>query len=89
MEAANLNKQVIIMGAGYLASDEVNSPSMSIRLYDKIVGLQVLQYNKRSATWTEIGKMRLERNYHATVEVDLSIFCAGRKKMGISLITLS
>ena len=92
-----MDEQVIILGGRYQlipdvhsgsskynTSDKVNFSSMLIRLYDKIGGLQVLQYNKHSATWTEIGKMGLKRHAHA-----LSTFCTGRKKIGTSLAALS
>ena len=37
--------------------------------------VQVLQYEERTGAWSEIGKMKEARNYHAVVEVDASLFC--------------
>ena len=92
LRAANLNEQVIITGGKFgdgSRSDNVILSSLLSRLHHKIVGLQVPQYNLASATWTEIGEMRLKLSYHATVDVNLSTFCAGRKKMEKSLAALS
>ena len=92
MRAANLNEQVIITGGEFedgSRSDNVILSSLLSRLHDKIVGLQVLQYNLDSATWREIGKMRLKRANHATAVANLNTFCAGKIKMGISLVALS
>ena len=37
----------------------------------------MLQYEETAGAWSEIGKMKKARNYHAAVEVDVSLFCPG------------
>ena len=37
----------------------------------------MLQYEETTGAWSEIGKMKKARNYHAAVEVDVSLFCPG------------
>ena len=38
---------------------------------------KVLQYEETTRTWSEIGKMKKARTFHAVVEVDVSLFCPG------------
>ena len=92
MGSAHLNEEVIILGGLFednSRSDKVILSSSLSRLHDKIAGLQVLQYNLDSATWAEIGKMSMKRASHATAVANLNTFCAGKMKMGISLVALS
>ena len=39
--------------------------------------VQVLQYEETTGAWSEIGKMKKARNYHAVVAVDKSLYCSG------------
>merc|ERR1719474_1797256 len=37
---------------------------------------EVLQYEETTEAWSETGKMKKARDYHAVVEVDVSLFCS-------------
>ena len=38
---------------------------------------QVLQYNDKTQTWSEIGKLENARQYHAIAEANLRLVCFG------------
>merc|ERR1711962_169241 len=42
---------------------------------------EVLQYEETTEAWSEIGKMKKARDYHAVVEVDVSLFCSADCKV--------
>ena len=88
MGSAHLNEEVTILG-GYFEDDSRSDKVILSSSLSRLQGLQVLQYNLDSATWTEIGKMKLKRANHATAVANLNTFCAGKIKMGISLVALS
>ena len=75
LRAARSLKQVVVTGGeddGMNSSDEV---SVDFINQARPLYVQVLQYDGTAGTWSEIGRMRRARDYHAVAEVDGALFC--------------
>ena len=80
LRAVRLLEHVVVTGGrddGYNFRNEV-----TFRFFSTISDIssctQVLQYEETTGAWSEIGKMKKARWYHAVVAVvDVSLFCPG------------
>ena len=81
LRAARWLEHVVVTGGRDCGWDGGNSTDeVSVDLINQVTSLhvQVPQYEETAGTWSEIGRMKKARSYHAVVAVvDLSLFCPG------------
>ena len=67
-------KQVVVSG-GVDDGNPRDEVSVDFINQARPLYVQVLQYDGTAGTWSEIGRMRRARDYHAVAEVDGALFC--------------
>ena len=79
LRAARLLGHVVVTGGS--RDGATSRQEVSLDFYQLSVisfHVQVLQYEETTGAWSEIGKMKKARWYHAVVAVvDVSLFCPG------------
>ena len=74
-------EHVVVTGGRDCGWDGGNSTDeVSVDLINQVTSLhvQVPQYEETAGTWSEIGRMKKARSYHAVVAVvDVSFYCYG------------
>ena len=76
LRAALLLGHVVVTG-GF--DDRNSREEVSVNFVNQMTSLhvQVLEFNEAAETWSEMGRMKKARSYHAVVAVDVNLFCPG------------
>ena len=79
LRAAQLLEHVVVTGGRDGGWDGGNSTDeVSVDLINQVTSLhvQVPQYEETAGTWSEIGRMKKARQFHAVMAVNVSLFCS-------------